>query len=149
MNLLMIAPLLDSRGVIRYFIGAQVDVSGLLKDSTDLEALQHLVERTNDPSLAAEEDRETSKDEFQSLSEMLNTTELGTVSKYGGRMHREQVDDSDADSIVSHRSHKPRLLLTDPSSEILERRTKTKEASLAAEDTRLNGRLQGVYQHVS
>ncbi|KAK3359781.1 hypothetical protein B0T25DRAFT_109581 [Lasiosphaeria hispida] len=31
-NLLMCAPLLDSRGMIRYMIGAQADVSGLAKD---------------------------------------------------------------------------------------------------------------------
>ncbi len=43
MNLLMMAPLSDSRGVIRYFIGAQVDVSGLVKECSDLESLQRLV----------------------------------------------------------------------------------------------------------
>ena len=40
MNLLMTAPLLDSKGTTRYFIGAQVDVSGLCKEGTDLPGLQ-------------------------------------------------------------------------------------------------------------
>ena len=44
MNLLMTAPLCDSRGKIRYFIGAQVDVSGLVKECTELESLQRLLE---------------------------------------------------------------------------------------------------------
>lgn len=41
----MTAPLCDSRGKIRYFIGAQVDVSGLVKDCTDLDSLERLLER--------------------------------------------------------------------------------------------------------
>lgn len=44
MNLLMIAPLSDSRGVVRYHIGAQVDVTGLVKDFTEMESLQKLME---------------------------------------------------------------------------------------------------------
>ena len=72
MNLLMIAPLMDSRGNIRYFIGAQADVSGLIKDCSDLDGLARLVERDQNPG---DEDA-TVKDEFQELSEMLNGTEL-------------------------------------------------------------------------
>jgi hypothetical protein len=41
-NLLMIAPLYDSRGTIRYFMGAQVDVSGLVNEFSDLESLKTL-----------------------------------------------------------------------------------------------------------
>jgi len=43
MNLLMCAPLLDSRGATRYMIGAQIDVSGLAKDCAGLDALQTLI----------------------------------------------------------------------------------------------------------
>ncbi|KAG7149241.1 Phototropin like protein [Verticillium longisporum] len=43
MNLLMMAPLYDSRGTIRYFIGAQVDVSGLVKESSGLDAMKKLM----------------------------------------------------------------------------------------------------------
>ncbi|KAJ0117678.1 hypothetical protein J7T55_001877 [Diaporthe amygdali] len=45
MNLLMCAPLMDSTGVVRYFLGAQVDVSGLAKDCSGLESLRRLVDR--------------------------------------------------------------------------------------------------------
>lgn len=86
MNLLMVAPLLDSRGNLRYFIGAQIDVSGLVQDSTDLDAFQRM--------LAQQEGRQEPdepKDEFRELSEMLNHVELDTVRKFGGNMHREQV----------------------------------------------------------
>ncbi|KAK8031438.1 hypothetical protein PG990_001172 [Apiospora arundinis] len=47
MNLLMVAPLFDSRGQVRYHIGAQVDVSGLVKESAGLESLERLVAREN------------------------------------------------------------------------------------------------------
>lgn len=47
MNLLMVAPLYDSRGVVRYCIGAQVDVSGLVKECAGLESLYRLMEREN------------------------------------------------------------------------------------------------------
>ena len=38
MNLLMLAPLRDVNGKIRYFLGAQIDVSELVPDSVDPEA---------------------------------------------------------------------------------------------------------------
>ena len=75
MNLLMCAPLFDSRGKLRYFIGAQVDVSGLVKDCTDLEALQKLLIK-QDAIARSEDPSEESKDVLQELSEMLNTNEL-------------------------------------------------------------------------
>jgi hypothetical protein len=95
MNLLMIAPLMDSRGSIRYFIGAQADVSGLIKDCSELGGLARIVAREQDP-----EEEASVKDEFQELSEMLNGTELDTVRRCGGRMHKEH--DDDIDSITSH-----------------------------------------------
>lgn len=146
MNLLMIAPLIDSRGTIRYFIGAQVDVSGLLKDCTGLPALEQLVIRTNDPEFAATEDRNNAKDEFQELAEMFNSTEMETVRKSGGHMHKETVDEEEDRN--SSASHRPRLLLNDPSGEDLKRSSKGSIEDIA-NGPRLNGKLQGVYQHVS
>ncbi|KAL8940651.1 MAG: hypothetical protein Q9216_002699 [Gyalolechia sp. 2 TL-2023] len=91
-NLLMIAPLCDSRGQIRYHIGAQVDVSGLVKDCTDLESFQQL------------------------LSEMLNLGELETVRRCGGKMHRESYEE-DEDTSRSGAPHRPRLLLKEPTTD--------------------------------
>ncbi|KAI9706208.1 MAG: hypothetical protein M1820_004969 [Bogoriella megaspora] len=135
MNLLMVAPLLDSRGVIRYFIGAQVDVSGLVKECTDLEALQRLLRRQS-----GEEDEPPKKDEFQELSEMLNVGELDTVRKTGGRMHRESTSDTDAEASAHHQ---PRLLLKDPSPDM----NMNGKSYISASITRANGRLGGVYEH--
>lgn len=146
MNLLMIAPLMDSRGNIRYFIGAQVDVSGLVKDCSELEGLAKMVEQEQDSDAGANYDAEaTKKDEFQSLSEMLNGAELETVRRFGGRMHKEYVDDSDVESIAQGR---PRLRLKDSSPEVQDRR-RDNSIGMAGNSAkeRLNGKLQGVYQH--
>lgn len=140
MNLLMIAPLCDSRGKIRYHIGAQVDVSGLVKDCTDLESLQRLVLRQNQHN--AYNDHNTHSvpgkgDEFQDLSEMLNIGELDTVRKWGGRMHREYQDDED-DGSRSGVQHMPRLLLKEPTASLNETYNL---------ESRGSGRLSGIYQH--
>lgn len=118
MNLLMIAPLTDSRGKIRYFIGAQVDVSGLVKECSDLESLKRLVVTSEDTEnndelngTIPEEDLDAvKKDEFQELSEMLNMQELDTVRRWGGRMHRETEDDAN-DTGNGANWNKPRLLI--------------------------------------
>ena len=140
MNMLMIAPLCDSRGKIRYFIGAQVDVTGLVKDCTDMETLQQLLEKERAQRREALESVKKpveQKDDFQDLSEMLNMAELDTVRKHGGRMHREfQDDEADPRTGASHMS---RLLLQEHS---------------AGEDLsfdqggRQSGRLSGIYQNV-
>lgn len=44
MNLLMMAPLYDNRGSVRYFLGAQVDVSGLVEDGRGLETFAKYLE---------------------------------------------------------------------------------------------------------
>jgi hypothetical protein len=137
MNLLMTAPLCDSRGKIRYFIGAQVDVSGLVKDCTELDSLQRLLEmqeRGEEPPQLHKPSPEKS-DELRELSEMLNQGELSTIHRYGGRMHRETTQD-DADSI-SMNSHQPRLLIKEP--DFLQ--------CMAGVD-RASGKLSGVYQNV-
>lgn len=48
MNLLMCAPLMDSKGKVRYFLGAQVDVSGLAKGCSGLESLRRLVDQNDE-----------------------------------------------------------------------------------------------------
>lgn len=101
MNLLMCTPLMDSKGNVRYFLGAQVDVSGLAKECAGLEYLkpyfesqyegdgddEQIEERTaeSQEEVDAEQD---AKDEFQELSEMFNLRELNTVRKHGGAMYR-------------------------------------------------------------
>ncbi|OQO01027.1 hypothetical protein B0A48_13270 [Cryoendolithus antarcticus] len=141
-NLLMTAPLLDSRGEVRYYIGAQVDVSGLLKSCSELPALAELVDKQTYGS----SDRDEIKDEFQELSEMFNGTELSTVRRYGGKMHREYADDSDVESM--HGDRPRRVLLQDSSQDVIDEQLDQTKASIpSAVQERVNGKLAGVYQH--
>ncbi|KAL3956807.1 hypothetical protein ACCO45_009653 [Purpureocillium lilacinum] len=89
MNLVMLAPLYDSRGVIRYFLGAQVDVSGLARDCYGLGALKKLVtEDEGEPKEQPDPATTTcNQDEFTQLAELLGRRELDTVREHGGRMH--------------------------------------------------------------
>lgn len=133
MNLLMTAPLCDSRGQVRYFIGAQVDVSGLVKESAELEGYQRLLElQARGEAIPEPQQPSTEKtDELRELCEMFNPGELSIARKYGGRMHRELQDDDD-ESLASQ----PRLLLRDPE-------------TLTPPYRDISGKLSGVYQHVS
>ena len=143
MNMLMIAPLCDSRGKIRYFIGAQVDVSGLVKDCTDLESLQQLIMRQqaehSETSRNNFDNHLDTKDDFQDLSEMLNMAELETVRKFGGRMHREYQEE-EIDKPRSGAPQMPRLLLQEPTVD---------DSQIFDPNGRQSGRLSGIYQNVS
>lgn len=158
MNLLMTAPLYDSRGKVRYYIGAQVDVSGLIKDETDLEGFQRLIrqqmEANNEANASQRNDAEQlngemehhPKDEFQELSEMFNISELDTVRMHGGSMHKEHVEESAETDTMSH--HRPRLLLKDdhsPEPQPMGRPVYTQ--SPTGHVIRQNGRLSGIFQH--
>ena len=137
MNLLMLAPLTDSRGNLRYFIGAQVDVSGLVKDCTDLDAFKHYLDVKE-----GRVEPDPVKDEFQELSEMFNNSEIETVKRHGGNMHREHVEDDDGISMRGGQTGRggPRLLINDISSF---------ENAAAVPVGKAEGRLQGVYKHVN
>jgi hypothetical protein len=146
MNLLMVAPLLDSRGNVRYFIGAQVDVSGLCKECSELDGLRRVLEaksKSHDPEAeeATNDDGAPDpdgSDEFQELSEMFNVTEIDLVRRCGGRMHGDRVDPGDDSQATMQR---PRLLLKDTSNPYKDRIFR--DPSLA------NGKLGGIYQNVS
>ncbi|KAJ2973020.1 hypothetical protein NUW58_g9046 [Xylaria curta] len=85
MNLLTITPLYDNRGNIRYYLGAQVDVSGLLKECAGLASLRELVtqkqqsEAPVDSKLKDTKDSRASRDVLADLAEMFTLSELKIV----------------------------------------------------------------------
>jgi hypothetical protein len=141
MNLLMIAPLCDSRGKVRYHIGAQVDVSGLVKECSDLESLHRLVAaseaKNGDPNYM-DSNEASKKDEFQELSEMLNLGELDTVRRWGGRMHREQQEEDPTSNGNGANWNKPRLLIHEQSPDRRKPLPRLEQPS---------GKLSGVYEN--
>lgn len=85
-NLLQCAPLCDSQGHVRYFIGAQIDVSGLALEGAQMESLIEFQSRYRDPDeeSIAEMPQQKPKDEFQGLCELFNPRELAAVQEHGG-----------------------------------------------------------------
>jgi hypothetical protein len=135
----------DSRGAIRYFIGAQVDVSGLVKAYYDLESLKRLTViaehecGTTDEGNKGKDDGEGKKDEFQELSEMLNMQELETVRQCGGRMYREQEEEIHEGNGNSSNWYKIRLLIHESSPDRLKGFHSIRRPG--------SGKLGGVYEH--
>lgn len=106
MNLLMITPLLDANGKVRYYLGAQIDTSGLLNDFYGFEYLHQYVDRegyqvgsgSQEESCFDSKEDQSNKDELQELSELLDHQELDTVRKHGGRLHRPDLQESEPTS---------------------------------------------------
>lgn len=107
MNLLQMAPLCDGYGNIRYFIGAQIDVSGLAMEGAQMESLQKFQMRKENPDADVSVTKE-SKSEFQELGELFSPRELQNVREHGGNLfqptvnedpnHRLFLQDSDRES---------------------------------------------------
>lgn len=116
MNLLQIAPLCDNRGNIRYFIGAQIDVSGLAMEGAQMESLQNMQAQKENLETGGRVIQEL-KSEFQELSELLSPRELQNVREHGGNLfqpiinegpnHRLFLQDSDTESEVNTPSQEP------------------------------------------
>lgn len=80
MNLLLTAPLYDNRGTIRYFIGAQVDVSGLIEEGRGLDSFARCLEelsqqRQRENDLAVESASKRSLRTLEELGQMLSVDE--------------------------------------------------------------------------
>ncbi|RKF53311.1 putative white collar protein [Golovinomyces cichoracearum] len=136
MNLLMCAPLCDSKGKIRYFIGAQVDVSGLVKECSELESFKRLVTKLEEKDDEADAESEHTKDEFQELSEMLNLQELDTVRRWGGRMHKDCHESSTENT---RNWSKPHILINPNSPDCTQ--------DFNAPYPRWGGKLSGIYKN--
>lgn len=100
MNLLMVAPLFDSRGVIRYHLGAQIDVSGLVKECVGLESLRRLVEQKHG-AVDLENGEETRANQsgnngLYELAEMFSPGELDIIQEAGGAMHRTRQEETES-----------------------------------------------------
>lgn len=73
MNLLLTAPLYDNHGAVRYFIGAQIDVSGLIEDGRGLDSFERFLAETR-PN--RNRDSDLSEDSFAQKH-------LRTLSEFG------------------------------------------------------------------
>ena len=99
MNLLMHAPLCDDLGRIRYFLGAQIDVSSVVDDSPELESLKRSMMRMQSQSGSrgnnSTRQEEDKIGEFQQLIETLDMQELKAVRSWEGRMLQQYPKDEE------------------------------------------------------
>jgi hypothetical protein len=138
MNLLMLAQLRDVSGKIRYTLGAQIDVSSVVPDSTDLNsaasrrAPQIGFMGTNNAS-----EDVNRNDEFEDSNEMLDLESRDDKQSRRAPTIKDNLDD-DVRSINGD-WRRPALLRGLSSASLSDR----------GSDGWVNSRLSGFYQHVS
>lgn len=100
MNLLMITPLLDANGRVRYYLGAQIDTSGLLKDFYGFEHLQshfdngtYVEDSDGEGESFPWDDDDSPQDELKEMAELFNHDELETIRQHGGRLHHPDLQE--------------------------------------------------------
>ncbi|KAK6528144.1 hypothetical protein TWF281_009395 [Arthrobotrys megalospora] len=94
LNLVMVAPLLDSKGQVRYFIGAQIDVTTLAKNFVGLEGFGRVMtnQRRQSEVLDADLDLDLVRpkhEEFKQLAELFSAEEIEKVKETGGQLHND------------------------------------------------------------
>lgn len=84
-NLLLIAPLHDTDGKVRYFLGAQVDINGLVEDGRGLDSFAALLTKDRSLSLANGHAKgETPIGAIAELGRYLNDHERNVIQNTGG-----------------------------------------------------------------
>ena len=82
-NLLMIAPLYDNKGQVRYFIGAQIDINGLVEGGHGLDSFERLLSQDRANQRYGGAPRKAPTGALAELSAMWSTEEVEIAKKYG------------------------------------------------------------------
>lgn len=132
-NLLMIAPLYDNRGRIRYFIGCQIDITNLIEGGRGLESFQRLLSQDRAESRFGLGDGKAVLKALTELGTLLSKDEMAAVRK-------KEVDHPESGRSTPARPATSRRFIgmDDP----LERNL------WSAAHFGSSGRLPGVYQNV-
>ncbi|KAI8952669.1 hypothetical protein F4801DRAFT_200226 [Xylaria longipes] len=156
MNLLMITPLYDNRGNVRYHLGAQVDVSGLLKECAGLASLGELVaQKQNQSEASADHGRKdtkeprTSRDVLASLAEMFTLSELKIVQA-SGDMHVEKPNSAGSSSSTNNNSKMQSLMkyeVAPTEAEAAMDNSMSSSALTPLSGSSLIGRFRGILDH--
>jgi len=80
-NLLLIAPLHDSNGKVRYFIGAQIDINGLIEDGRGLESFATLLANDKKKSSADKATHQTPLSAITELGSYLNEHDRAAINR--------------------------------------------------------------------
>lgn len=139
MNLLMIAPLYDNKGHVRYFLGCQIDVSSLVEGGRGLESFSQLLAQDRSASRFGGRAEREAKNVLGELGAMLNEEESNTIKNRSRRYSEESKDGTSSHTARPTRGRRI-LGMDEPNSE----RVLWPHPSLGP-----SGRLPGVYQNVS
>ena len=150
MNLLMTAPLYDNNGKVRYILGAQVDVSGLVDEGRGLESFERLLNEHKQRNRNQEDTSESQSlralDEF---GQMLSSEESKV---FQGSQGRDAIEEGASGMRSSLRRNmrrndnsraRRRILGNEEESEYQDKNLMSLPAGLSS-----SGRLPGVYQNV-
>ena len=140
MNLLMIAPLYDNKGQVRYYLGCQIDVTPLLEGGKGLDSFAELLAQDSSDSKAGASDDQDAFNLLAELGEMLNEPEADFLrGKLKGDGHN--------NSTIRRRPATRRVLSSDGDHH--QRNTLLGRAMWPEESLGSSGRLPGVYRNVS
>ena len=89
MNLFMHAPLYDHFGKLRYYMGAQIDVSHVIENNPELESLQRVLQSSHEKEV---EGAGSEKGVFQDLIETFDMEELRSVRAWEDRILQQTSD---------------------------------------------------------
>lgn len=84
MNLLLIAPLYDNKNKVRYFLGAQIDINGLIEHGSGLQSFARLLEE--DRAAASKSNHKASQTPMAALADLgrlLNEGEMRVINDAG------------------------------------------------------------------
>jgi len=159
LNLLMTAPLYDNRGSVRYFIGAQVDVTKLVENGRGIDSFERLLAEENvkeepaDPAERQSNGTGVPKKPLEALGELGEMLSWDETMEIQARSRTASLrDDSSMNSSTTNiygkrniptRAGGRRVLGTGSDDEADER------AAWGLSGSGLSGRLPGLYQNVT
>lgn len=149
MNLLMTAPLYDNKGKVRYILGAQIDVSGLVEDGRGLESFERLLSEQKRRDRTSDETSESRS--LKALDEFGQMLSLEESNLFQGHQGRDSVEESASSMRSSLRRNMRRKDNTRARRRILgNEEEEYEDGNLMALSTSLgpSGHLPGVYQNV-
>ena len=140
MNLLLIAPLYDNKGQVRYFLGCQIDVSSLVEGGRGIESFAQLLAQDRSESRFGGSLEKDPKHKLGELGQVLTEDEANIVKGRSRRQSEESPSRPDTAMSGQMRAPRRRLGMDDGPAE----RAMWPHPNLGP-----SGRLPGVYQNVS
>ena len=151
MNLLMIAPMYDNKGEVRYFLGAQIDISPFIEGGKGMDSFAQLLAQDRSDGPFGGDAARDPMDLLAELGQMMNESEAYFVR---GRMNGNGNGVSTGSSGKStpppkRRPQARRYLSMDDSKESRSRPSSSMAKMWPDEALGHSGRLPGVYRNVS